>query len=51
MNIDNAHPHCHLIAPHGGEVVDLKLAPENAAELKARSKRFSLFGPDQPADS
>jgi hypothetical protein len=40
MNIDNAHPHGHLIAPHGGEVVNLKLAPKNGAELKARSKDF-----------
>src|SRR5438477_12649612 len=40
MNIDNAHSHGHLIAPHGGELVDLKLAPENASELKARSKDF-----------
>ncbi|PYI80532.1 MAG: adenylyltransferase, partial [Verrucomicrobia bacterium] len=40
MNIDNAHSHGHLIAPHGGELVDLKLAPENAAELKACSKDF-----------
>src|SRR6516165_7239155 len=40
MNIDNPHSHGHLIAPHGGELVDLTLAPENAAELKARSKDF-----------
>jgi hypothetical protein len=43
MNIDNmdsAKPHGHLIAPHGGELVDLKLDPENAAELKARSRDF-----------
>jgi hypothetical protein len=40
MNIHNAHPHGHLIAPHGGEVVDLKLASGNTAELKARSKDF-----------
>ena len=40
MNIDNAHSHGHLIVPHGGELVELKLAPENAAELKARSKDF-----------
>ena len=40
MNIDNAHSHGHLNAPHGGELVELTLAPENAAELKARSKDF-----------
>src|SRR5262252_1035502 len=40
MNIENTHSHGHLIAPHGSELVDLKLAPENAAELKARSKDF-----------
>src|SRR5215813_7056797 len=40
MNIDNPKSHGHLIAPHGGELVDLKLAPENAAELQARSKDF-----------
>ena len=40
MNIDNAHSHGHLIAPHGGELVDLILDPANAADLKARSKDF-----------
>src|SRR5437762_7958916 len=40
MNMDNAQSHGHLIAPHGGELVDLKLDPENAAELKARSTDF-----------
>src|SRR5205814_10057046 len=40
MNINNTHSHGHLIAPHGGELVDLKLASENAAELKACSKDF-----------
>ena len=39
-NIDNAQSHGHLIAPHGGELVDLKLDPENAAELKASSRDF-----------
>src|SRR5437870_13194831 len=39
-NIDSAKSHGHLIAPHGGELVDLKLDPENAAELKARSRDF-----------
>src|ERR1044072_459176 len=39
-NTDNTKSHGHLIAPHGGELVDLKLDPENAAELKARSKDF-----------
>src|SRR5256886_7347783 len=39
-NIDNAQSHGHLIAPHGGELVDLKLDTENAAELKARSRDF-----------
>ena len=32
--------HGHLIAPHGGELVELKVDPENAAELKARSRDF-----------
>src|SRR5262244_2461226 len=40
MNIDTAKSHGHLIAPHGGELVDLKLDPEHAAELIARSKKF-----------
>jgi hypothetical protein len=40
MNIDTAKSHGHLIAPHGGELVDLKLDEKNAAELKARSKDF-----------
>src|SRR5262249_23591289 len=40
MNIDTAHSHGHLITPHGGELVDLILDPANAAELKARSKKF-----------
>src|SRR5437660_5874328 len=40
MNIDTAKSHGHLIAPHGGELVDLKLDTENAAELKARSRDF-----------
>src|SRR5678815_2281345 len=40
MNIDNPQSHGHLVAPHGGELVDLKLDQENAAELKARSKDF-----------
>src|SRR5204862_2742202 len=39
-NIDTAQSHGHLIAPHGGELVDLKLDAENAAELKARSRDF-----------
>ena len=39
-NMDNSQSHGHLIAPHGGELVDLKLDPENAAELKARSRDF-----------
>src|SRR5499433_2159200 len=40
MKIDPAKSHGHLTAPHGGELVDLTLDPENAAELKARSKKF-----------
>src|SRR5436309_14123148 len=40
MNVDGAKSHGHLIAPHGGELLDLKLDPENAAELKARSRDF-----------
>src|ERR687888_2367539 len=39
-NIDTAHSHGHLIAPHGGELVNLVLDPENAAQLKARSRDF-----------
>ena len=31
-------PAGHLIAPHGGELVDLMAAPERAAELKAASR-------------
>src|SRR5438045_9422951 len=38
--IEDTQSHGHLIAPHGGELVDLKLDPENAAELKARSTDF-----------
>jgi len=40
MNIDSAKSHSHLVAPHGGELVDLILDPENAAELKAHSRDF-----------
>ena len=40
MNTDTAKSHGHLVAPHGGELVDLTLDPQNAAELKARSKDF-----------
>ena len=40
MNIDTPQSHRHLIAPHGGELVDLTLDEGNAAELKARSKDF-----------
>src|SRR5438874_3695773 len=43
MNIDNmddAQSHGHLIAPHGGELVDLKPDPANSAELTARSTHF-----------
>ena len=40
MNIDTAKSHRHLVAPHGGELVDLNLDEENSAELKARSKDF-----------
>src|SRR5438477_1152429 len=40
MNIDNPQSHGHLIAPHGGELVDLQLDAGNAAELKAHSKDF-----------
>src|SRR6266487_6693118 len=39
-NIDNPQSHGHLIAPHGGELIDLTLDPENAAELKACSRDF-----------
>jgi sulfate adenylyltransferase len=30
----------HLIAPHGGELVNLMVAPERAAELKAHSREW-----------
>ena len=30
----------HLIAPHGGELIDLLAAPEKAAELKAHSREW-----------
>src|SRR3954470_21624149 len=40
MNTDTAKSHGHLVAPHGGELVDLTLDEGNAAELKARSKDF-----------
>src|SRR3954464_2746078 len=30
----------HLIAPHGGELVNLLAAPEKAAELKAHSREW-----------
>ena len=39
-NIDTTKFHGHLIAPHGGELVDLRVNPESAAELKARSRDF-----------
>src|SRR4029077_21231669 len=37
---DTAKSHGHLIAPHGGELIELLLDEVNAAELKARSKDF-----------
>src|ERR687885_1740348 len=40
MTTDIAQSHGHLIAPHGGELVNLVLDPENACELKARSRDF-----------
>ena len=40
MNVDGAKSHGHLIAPHGGELVDLMLNPESALELKMRSRDF-----------
>jgi sulfate adenylyltransferase len=33
----------HLIAPHGGELVDLMATPERAAELKAASRDWSSW--------
>lgn len=30
----------HLIAPHGGELIDLIASPERMAELKAHSKEW-----------
>jgi sulfate adenylyltransferase len=33
----------HLIAPHGGELVDLLASPERAAELKAASRDWSSW--------
>jgi sulfate adenylyltransferase len=32
--------HNHLIPPHGGELVDLNVGEERAAELKAQSRHF-----------
>ena len=32
--------HNHLVPPHGGELVDLSVGEERAAELKAQSRRF-----------
>jgi sulfate adenylyltransferase len=40
MNVSLSKSHGHLIAPHGGELVDLKLDPTNAAGLKAHSRDF-----------
>src|SRR5947209_17539232 len=39
-NTETAKSHGHLIAPHGGELVDLMLDSESARELKARSRDF-----------
>src|SRR5439155_5396989 len=32
--------HNHLVPPHGGELVDLRVGEERAAELKAQSRDF-----------
>ena len=32
--------HNHLVPPHGGELVDLRVGEERAAELKAQSRHF-----------
>src|SRR5256886_17146834 len=32
--------HNHLVPPHGGELVDLRVSEERAAELKAQSRHF-----------
>src|SRR5262249_39920416 len=40
---DTAQSHGHLIAPHGGDLVNLILDPENAAQLKASSRDFQSW--------
>src|SRR5438445_2065842 len=39
-NLDASTTHSHLIAPHGGELVNLIVEDERAAELKAQSRDF-----------
>jgi sulfate adenylyltransferase len=39
-NLDASTTHSHLIAPHGGELVNLIVDDERAAELKAQSRDF-----------
>src|SRR5213595_2906825 len=40
MNLDASTTHSHLIPPHGGELVNLNVDGERAAELKAQSRDF-----------
>src|SRR5438876_5243065 len=39
-NLDASTTHSHLIPPHGGELINLNLDSEAAAELKAQSRDF-----------
>src|SRR5947208_16172299 len=39
-NLDASTTHSHLIPPHGGELINLNVDGERAAELKAQSRDF-----------
>ena len=39
-NLNASITHSHLISPHGGELVNLNVDAERAAELKAQSRDF-----------
>jgi len=40
LNLITLQTHDHLVPPHRGELVDVRVDPERAAELKAESRHF-----------
>jgi len=40
LTLSTSQIHNHLVPPHGGELVDLRVGEERAAELKAQSRHF-----------